>query len=102
MMEFCARNSVSANIACISTNLECECTYTGLWQIAARGGRGREGEICCSQTVSVRYTNLLMPVLVITSIELFFVHHVIHILAQQYLVIVLASTTFNSCSLQSC
>ena len=54
MMEFCARNSVSANIACISTNLECECTYTGLWQIAARK-RQREGEICCSQTAQFAF-----------------------------------------------
>ena len=58
MMEFCARNSVSANIACISTNLECECTYTGLWQIAARGGRGRERFVVHKQPNSlfVRYT----------------------------------------------
>ena len=44
MTEFLARNSLSAKIACINTCLECGWTYTGSWQIATIGERGkREG-----------------------------------------------------------
>ncbi len=37
MMAFCARNSVSASMACISTHLEWGYTYTELQQIAGGG-----------------------------------------------------------------